>query len=64
MISELANVVAAAGSAVAVVVTVVFAVRQLRSAQSANHTLVAIELLTRDRSSDEFLRAEDFGSTS
>jgi hypothetical protein len=60
VISELANIVAAVGSAVAVVVTVVFAVRQLRSAQSANHTLVAIELLTRDRSSDEFLRAEDF----
>ncbi|WP_433131257.1 DUF4760 domain-containing protein [Micromonospora sp. CA-240977] len=40
--------------------TVVFAVRQLRSAQTANQTLVAIELLTRDRSSDEFLRAEDF----
>jgi hypothetical protein len=60
VISELANIVAAVGSAVAVVVTVVFAVRQLRSVQSANHTLVAIELLTRDRSSDEFLRAEDF----
>lgn len=60
MISELANVVAACGSAIAVVVTVVFAVRQLRSAQTANHTLVAIELLTRDRSSDEFLRAQDF----
>ncbi|MEU8157477.1 hypothetical protein AB0B94_27775 [Micromonospora sp. NPDC048986] len=40
--------------------TVVFAVRQLRSAQTANQTLVAIELLTRDRSSDEFIRAEDF----
>ncbi|MGW5556548.1 DUF4760 domain-containing protein [Micromonospora sp. NPDC003944] len=60
MISELADVVAACGSTVAVVVTVVFALRQLRSAQTANQTLVAIELLTRDRSSDEFLRAEDF----
>ncbi|MEK8106378.1 hypothetical protein NKG94_16340 [Micromonospora sp. M12] len=40
--------------------TVIFALRQLRSAQTANQTLVAIELLTRDRSSDEFLRAEDF----
>ncbi|WBB68839.1 hypothetical protein [Micromonospora sp. WMMD812] len=60
MISDLANVVAACGSAIAVVVTVVFALRQLRSAQTANQTLVAIELLTRDRSSDEFLRAEDF----
>lgn len=60
MISELANVVAAVGSAMAVVVTAAFAVRQLRSAQTANHTLVAIELLTRDRSSDEFLRSEDF----
>jgi hypothetical protein len=38
VIAELANVVAAVGSAFAVVVTVVFAVRQLRSAQSANHT--------------------------
>ncbi|PYC65550.1 hypothetical protein C7C45_28370 [Micromonospora arborensis] len=60
MIADLANVVAACGSAIAVVVTVVFALRQLRSAQTANQTLVAIELLTRDRSSDEFLRAEDF----
>ncbi|MEU8419709.1 hypothetical protein AB0C15_02380 [Micromonospora sp. NPDC048835] len=60
MISDLADVVAACGSAVAVVVTVVFALRQLRSAQTANQTLVAIELLTRDRSTDEFLRAEDF----
>jgi hypothetical protein len=60
VISELANVVAAVGSAVAIVVTAVFAIRQLRSAQSANHTLVAIELLTRDRCSDVFLRAEDF----
>ena len=60
MISELANIVAAAVSAIAVIVTAVFAVRQLRSAQTANHTLVAIELLTRDRSSDEFMRAEDF----
>jgi hypothetical protein len=60
VISALANVVAAVGSTVAVFVTVVFAVRQLRSAQSANHTLVAIELLTRDRSSEEFMRAEDF----
>ena len=51
---------AAFGSAIAVVLTAVFAVRQLRSSQTANHTLVAIELLTRDRSSDEFLRAEDF----
>jgi hypothetical protein len=60
VISELANVLAAVGSAGAVVVAVVFALRQLRSSQSANHTLVAIELLTRDRSSEEFLRAEDF----
>lgn len=34
--------------------------RQLRSAQTANHTLVAIELLTQVRSSDEFQVAEDF----
>ncbi|MEU7752329.1 hypothetical protein [Micromonospora sp. NPDC049171] len=60
MISDLADVVAAGGSAIAVVVTVVFALRQLRSAQTANQTLVAIELLTRDRSSVEFLHAEDF----
>jgi hypothetical protein len=60
VISELANIVAAVGSTTAVVVTAVFAVRQLRSAQTANHTLVAIELLSRERSRDEFLRAEDF----
>jgi hypothetical protein len=60
VISELANVVAAVGSAIAVVVTALFAVRQLRSSQTANHTLVAIELLTRDRTSEEFLRSEDF----
>lgn len=60
MISELANVVAAVGSATAVVVTVVVALRQLRMAQGANHTLVAIELLTRDRSSEDFMRSEDF----
>jgi len=51
---------AACISAIAVVVTAAFAVRQLRSSQTANHTLVAIELLTRARSTDEFLRAQDF----
>jgi hypothetical protein len=60
VISELASVAAAFVSAITVVVTAWFALRQLRSTQSANHTLVAIELLTRDRSSEEFLAAEDF----
>jgi len=60
VISDLADIAAALVSAIALLVTAAFAVRQLRSAQTANHTLVAIELLTRARTTDEFLRAEDF----
>ena len=60
VISDLADIAAALVSAIALLVTAAFAVRQLRSAQTANHTLVAIELLTRARTTDEFLHAEDF----
>ncbi len=60
MISDFVDVVAAFISMVAVVLTALFAVRQLRSAQTANHTIVAIELLTRVRSGDEFQEAEDY----
>ncbi|WP_203749134.1 DUF4760 domain-containing protein [Catellatospora bangladeshensis] len=60
MISDFVDVAAAFISMVAVVLTALFAVRQLRSAQTANHTIVAIELLTRVRSGDEFQEAEDY----
>jgi hypothetical protein len=54
------ELVTVALSTVAVVVSVVFAIFQLRSAQRANHMLVAIELLTRDRISDTFIESEDY----
>lgn len=54
------NAVVAAVSVITVGVSVFFALRQLRLSQSANHTLVAIELLTRDRMSDAFLDSQQF----
>ncbi len=60
VISDFTNVVAVCVSAIAVLITALFAIRQLRSAQTANHTLVAIELLTQVRSGDDFQAAEDF----
>ncbi|WP_204036788.1 DUF4760 domain-containing protein [Micromonospora qiuiae] len=54
------NAVVAAVSVITVGVSAFFALRQLRLSQSANHTLVAIELLTRDRMSDDFLDSQQF----
>lgn len=54
------NAVVAAISVITVVVSAFFALRQLRLSQRANHTLVAIELLTRDRMSDAFLDSQQF----
>ncbi|GAB3809723.1 DUF4760 domain-containing protein [Micromonospora zhanjiangensis] len=54
------NAVAAAVSVLTVGVSAFFALRQLRLSQSANHTLVAIELLTRDRMSDTFLESQQY----
>ncbi|MFI5833019.1 hypothetical protein ACIA5A_05000 [Micromonospora sp. NPDC051300] len=54
------NAVVAAISVITVVVSAFFALRQLRLSQHANHTLVAIELLTRDRMSDAFLDSQQF----
>ncbi|MEU7573260.1 hypothetical protein [Micromonospora sp. NPDC049240] len=59
-VAAVTNVVVAAISVLTVVVSAFFALRQLRLAQGANHTLVAIELLTRDRMSDTFLDSQQF----
>ncbi|WFE38759.1 hypothetical protein [Micromonospora sp. WMMD998] len=54
------NAVVAAVSVITVGVSAFFALRQLRLSQGANHTLVAIELLTRDRMSDAFLDSQQY----
>jgi hypothetical protein len=57
---ELESLVAVVISITAVVVSVVVASRQERLARNASNALVAIELLDRERRSDEFLESEDF----
>ncbi|GGM22238.1 hypothetical protein GCM10011608_03770 [Micromonospora sonchi] len=59
-VAMVTNAVVAAVSVITVGVSAFFALRQLRLSQSANHTLVAIELLTRDRMSDAFLDSQQF----
>ncbi|MFG1672883.1 hypothetical protein [Micromonospora sp. NPDC049282] len=59
-VAMVTNAVVAAVSVITVGVSAFFALRQLRLAQGANHTMVAIELLTRDRMSDAFLDSQQY----
>ena len=54
------NLVAVVISVSAVVASSLFAVRQLRSMRRSDDTLVAIELLTRECRTTEFLQSEDY----
>jgi hypothetical protein len=54
------NIAAIAISLTAVALSAFFGLRQLRSMQKANSTIVAIELLTRDCRSNDFLESEEF----
>jgi hypothetical protein len=56
----LLNLTAIGLSVAALAVSTFFASRQLRSAQASNSTLVAIELLTRETRTEEFLESEDY----
>ncbi|WP_212987141.1 hypothetical protein [Actinoplanes auranticolor] len=54
------NLIAVVISVSAVVASSLFALRQLRSMRRSDDTLVAIELLTRECRTTEFLESEDF----
>ncbi|MEV6596664.1 hypothetical protein AB0M36_07315 [Actinoplanes sp. NPDC051346] len=54
------NVAAIVISLTAVALSAFFGLRQLRSMQRANSTVVAIELLTRECRSNDFLESEEF----
>lgn len=56
----LTNLTAMVVSVLALTVSAFFASRQLRSAQTSTSVAVTIELLTRERRSDEFLESEDY----
>lgn len=54
------NVMALGTSVAAFVSSVFFSGRQLRVSQTANNAMVAVEMLSRERRTDEFMDSEDF----
>ena len=54
------NIIAVLISLAAIALSSVFAMHQLRSVRRSNSTVVAIELLTRECRSDDFLESEEF----
>lgn len=54
------NVLALVISIAALLTSTFFALRQLHQSRAANMTLVTVEMLSRERRTDEFLTSEDF----
>ena len=57
---NLMNVMALGTSVAALLSSVFFSGRQLRISQTANNTMVAVEMLSRERRTDEFMDSEDY----
>jgi hypothetical protein len=56
----LTNITALVVSISALVVSIIFALRQLKSAKTSNDMVVAVELLSREIASDRFRESEDY----
>jgi hypothetical protein len=54
------NLVALTVSIAAFFTSTIFAGRQLRVSQMSNNTMIAVELLARERRADEFMESEDY----